>query len=126
VTLDRSAFGETAGLIVFGTDYAYVGIRRGASGVSVVHARALSADQGDEEKAVNVVPIAAHAIELRVTVIDAQCQFSYRVDNGAFLPIGTPFTAQPGRWVGAKIGLFAIRPDSAPSGYADFDYFRVR
>jgi hypothetical protein len=40
--------------------------------------------------------------------------------------LGEPFKARPGRWIGAKFGLFAVRPwDSAKAGYADYDWVRV-
>lgn len=32
----------------------------------------------------------------------------------------------PGRWIGAKVGLFATRPDKTnDSGFADVDWFRI-
>jgi hypothetical protein len=56
----------------------------------------------------------------------AVCRFSYSNGGADFSPIGEPFTARPGRWIGAKVGLFAVR--NAPGGeygYADYDWFRV-
>jgi hypothetical protein len=39
---------------------------------------------------------------------------------------GEIFVAQPGRWVGAKTGIFCTRTGKTnDSGYADFDWFRV-
>jgi hypothetical protein len=39
--------------------------------------------------------------------------------------VGEPFTARQGRWIGAKIGVFAARVGRAREyGYADFDWFR--
>jgi hypothetical protein len=56
----------------------------------------------------------------------ARCQFSYSEDGRTFAPLGGEFAATPGRWVGAKLGLFAVAPTSAPAaGHADFDWFRV-
>jgi len=47
-------------------------------------------------------------------------------DGTNFMSAGEPFTARPGRWIGAKLGLFAIRSGAAAeNGYADFDWFRV-
>ena len=34
--------------------------------------------------------------------------------------------ARPGRWIGAKVGLFAVRTTPGGEyGYADYDWFRV-
>jgi hypothetical protein len=48
------------------------------------------------------------------------------VDGKLFTPLGEVFTAAAGRWIGAKVGLFATRNSAGgESGYADFDWFRV-
>ena len=44
--------------------------------------------------------------------------FSYLDDNGRFKAIGEMFQARPGRWVGAKVGLFA-RVDNEKSDQAE-------
>jgi beta-xylosidase len=135
--------GERAGLIVFGQDYAYVAVRRRADGGrELVQARASKAPDGTREEEAPAIPLpAVGAVELRVTVREATpgrngeagatggalCRFAYRVNGGAWTDVGAPFEAREGRWVGAKVGLFAVRADAASSGgHADFDWFRVR
>ena len=115
----------SAGLVMFGMDYAYVAVRRRAGVTELVQSRAIGADKGARERDGIAVRVAGRTALLRVTVSDgASCQFSYRVDGHAWVNVGMPFVAQKGRWVGAKVGLFAIGPrDGAP---ADFAYFRVR
>ena len=55
-----------------------------------------------------------------------QCRFSYSLDHEKFIPLGGEFTGSKGRWIGAKVGLFAVALSGvAKSGYADFDWFRV-
>jgi hypothetical protein len=40
--------------------------------------------------------------------------------------MGADFTASKGRWMGAKVGLFALaQPGAEATGHADFDWFRV-
>jgi hypothetical protein len=51
----------------------------------------------------------------------AHCTFAYSTDGREFSPLGEPFRATPGRWIGAKIGLVCI----GQRGYADFDWFRI-
>jgi hypothetical protein len=52
---------------------------------------------------------------------DGRCAFSYSTDGKTFAILGEPFTAKPGVWIGAKVGLFSI---GAGQGYADYDWFR--
>lgn len=126
-----TAPGETAGLLVLGMDYAYLALRRTPEGVELVQARAVDAHQGSPEQVLASVPGAPAELFLRVAIEnpeghEAVCRFSYSTDGVRFRPLGEPFTARPGRWVGAKLGLFAVRPAGSPAGgHADFDHFRL-
>jgi hypothetical protein len=56
---------------------------------------------------------------------DALAEFSYSTDAATFTTIGEKFLARQGRWIGAKVGIFAVGTGTArESGYADFDWFR--
>ena len=135
--------GETAGLVMMGQDYAYVAVRRRADGGrELVQARALKAPDGTREAEAPPIPLpTVGAVELRVLVGEATpgrngeagatggalCRFAYRMSGGTWTEVGAPFEAREGRWVGAKVGLFAVRPTgSAGGGYADFADFSVR
>jgi beta-xylosidase len=122
-----TADGEMAGLIVFGQDYAWVGLR-GTTGQRRVVMRVLTnAREGGAESEVASIDASAPSVYLRVAVTNgATCRFSFSADNRRFTPIGEEFTARPGVWVGAKVGVFATAlPDAARSGYADWDWIRV-
>jgi beta-xylosidase len=139
-----TATGETFGLVVFGLDYAWVGVRRTATGYALVQARAADADRGGRERDEAAVPPASLGdgpITLRATVANpggdtARVQFAYSVDGQRFVDVGAPFVAREGRWVGAKMGLFALAPGEAAAdvrtgggrtrGHVDVDYFRIR
>ena len=86
-----------------------------------------SANKGGKEKVVQAVDIDTNTIYLRVQVAEnAQCSFSYSVDNKEFTSIGETFTALPGQWIGAKMGFFINRmKKSNDAGYVDIDWFRV-
>ena len=117
--------GERAGLVVMGADYATLTAERTAAGLTLRLRRCREADKGAAETEDATVEVPAGPLELRVAVAEgAVCQFSWRRDGG-FTPIGPSFVAQPGRWIGAKVGLFASAPGPAPAGHADFDWFRV-
>ena len=54
------------------------------------------------------------------------CIFSYSIDGVEYKQLGEPFAAKKGKWIGAKVGLFALRNGKVyESGYADVDWFRI-
>jgi len=56
----------------------------------------------------------------------AVCEFSYSADGTTFKLIGEKLLAKPGRWVGAKVGLFCTRTAKTnDSGFSDVDWFRI-
>ncbi|MFL5607809.1 MAG: glycoside hydrolase 43 family protein [Gemmatimonadaceae bacterium] len=123
---------QTAGLIVFGTDYAYVALRRSAGRVELLQVRNVGADKGAQEAVVARVPVVRGDARLRVAIDSlARCRFAYTLDGRRWHEIGDTFQARPGRWVGAKIGVFAVRPHHADAAIstapvADFDFFHLR
>ena len=53
------------------------------------------------------------------------CQFYYSLDGKKFHKMGDEFQAQPGKWIGSKVGFFSCRPGSKnDSGWLDVDYIR--
>jgi beta-xylosidase len=119
---------ESAGLVVFGTDYASVCLRKGsADSVELSFYLVKDADKGNEGSRTIVEQIKSGDIYLRVEVRSgAFCQFSYSVDGKEFKSIPPTFIAKPGRWVGAKLGLYFSRDEKTnDAGYADFDWFRL-
>ncbi len=137
MTFAPTRIGDRAGLVVFGADYAWIGIERMASGTRLVIRRCLGADKGAAEETVDERRAPEGPLRLRVEWRAAgQCQFSVASSEGAFTESGPPFTARPGRWVGAKVGLFGVRSsiDASASrapmqdltpAIAEFEYFRV-
>ncbi len=56
----------------------------------------------------------------------AVCNFSFSTNGKTYVPLGQPFNARQGRWIGAKVGIFAVGQGAASEmGYADYDWFRV-
>lgn len=114
--------GDSAGLMVYGLDSAYVALRRTGSSWELGVATRVS---GHVTEAFQPLAAAGARLWLRVSVsAEARCRFSFSVDGQTFVPVGGEFAAQPGRWVGAKIGLFA-RAGDRPDGAADYAWFRV-
>jgi beta-xylosidase len=125
-----SADGDTAGLMVFGYDYAWLGLRRTASGTRLVLVRCEKAqERGRETETASVeMPQNDGIIHLRVEVEDGGlCRFSWSADGSSFTSLGAPFQATVSRWVGAKVGIFAsAAPGHESAGVADFAAFEVR
>jgi hypothetical protein len=85
-----------------------------------------NADKGNAEVAQQLMKISDSVIYFKINVQPgAVCTFQYSTDGSKFIAAGEPFTAQPGRWIGAKIGFFCIRPTTTnDAGFADIDWLR--
>jgi beta-xylosidase len=118
---------EKAGLIVAGLSYANIAVKSKKDGNYLVYTTCKAADKGKVEKEEVLVKLTANTIYLSVTVSEGgKCQFSYSFDGDKFIKVNDVFTAEPGKWIGAKVGLFCVRDQQTnDAGYADFDWFRV-
>ena len=123
-----AADSETAGLVVFGYNYAVLGLRRSGVQTRLVLRVNLDANQpGQQERELASLPAPGGPVYLRVDVdTTALCRFAYSFDNRTFTAVGEPFQATVDRWIGAKFGLIAIAaPSALATGHADFDWFHV-
>lgn len=122
------AVGEKAGLVVMGKKWAYIAIENTAEGLEI--AQFDGAFQQCEDLTVknDSVSVQTSNVDFRVEVDQTgTCKFSYSIDGEEFLPIGKPFKAEAGVWIGAKVGIFCINTDlNGEQGWADFDWFRVK
>jgi beta-xylosidase len=120
--------GECAGLLVFGYDYAWIGVRAGERGHRVVFAHRPDAAQGGPQQEQVLLEPFTGPIHLQVVVgAGGECRFAFSSDGEHFTDAGRTFTATCGHWVGAKVGLFASVPAPATRrGHADFEWFRVQ
>jgi hypothetical protein len=120
--------GDRAGLVVFGLDYATLTVKRDSAGWRIEKQVCSNAHKRGIESSEAYATLTETQVYARVRVdSNAVCCFSYSTDGKEFIPIGNPFTARAGLWVGAKIGLFVTsEPWSRAGGYADFDWFRFK
>ncbi|WP_406567779.1 beta-xylosidase family glycoside hydrolase [Actinoallomurus soli] len=66
------------------------------------------------------------SVRLRIEVgPGGVCRFAADADGHGLQPLGGPFTASPGKWIGATLGLFGTAPAGASGDGAAFDWFRV-
>ena len=111
-----------------GTDYATLSISHDNNGYFIKQTEAIGAIKGFEEKIISEKRLQSNSAYFKVEVSapDAMCQFSYSEDGNKFNKIGEPFKAQPGKWIGAKVGIFNVSTQEAKrGGYADVDYFKI-
>ena len=118
---------EETGLIIMGLDYAYISVKKKPAGLFVSQTVVKEAESGATGRESAAVRLKGNPFYLRVRVgRNAVCSFSYSEDGRTFTAVGDPFTARKGKWIGAKVGLFAVRSGKVrETGYADIDWFRV-
>ncbi|WNH09138.1 hypothetical protein RHP51_19320 [Thalassobellus suaedae] len=120
--------GKTAGLIIMGMDYATLSISHDDKGYFIKQTEAISAIKGADEKINDEKRLKSNSAYFKVEVSapDAICQFLYSENGKKFKKIGKPYKAQPGKWIGAKVGLFSVSTQEAKrGGYADVEYFKI-
>lgn len=119
---------DRAGLIVYGFDYAWLGLQQNRGQQELVYVTCLKVDALCREVQQSAVPIARGSwVWLRLSMHPAaKVVFSYSLNGQDFIELDTPFTAQVGRWVGMQMGLFSATDNPDSQSYADVDYFRVR
>jgi len=118
---------DTAGLMVFGRDYAWLGLRPRDKGLQLLMVTCEDAAKGSPERVNAAVDVRGIQFHLRLTVDEgARCFFSYSLDGDSYRPLGREFIATSSLWVGAKFGLFASTATGvATKGHAEFRWFRV-
>ncbi|GAB3533806.1 glycoside hydrolase 43 family protein [Pontibacter brevis] len=118
---------ERTGLLVMGEDYAHLSLVSKKDGIYLAYTTVDDAHKGTPENEQLLGKLNGNEVYLRVNVDKgAKCQFSYSENGNDFKTVGNTFTAVPGRWIGAKVGIFATREDKInDSGYADYDWFRI-
>jgi beta-xylosidase len=122
-----SQVGDRTGLIIMGEDYSYIQVIRAEKGLKIQQIVCRNARLEGSEKVVFESTISDSSLYFQVDVAkDAMCAFSYSTDSVNFHKVNEPFAAVPGRWIGAKVGLFCLSNNiTNNSGYVNVDWFRV-
>lgn len=124
---DQRFAGEQTGLIVMGMDYGALVFERTETGFSLSQVECLNADKGRSEKVNAKVDLKDASVYLQVRVSEnAECNFYYSLDGRKFNKLGNTFKAREGKWIGAKVGTFCMRPRGGnDGGRVDVDWFRI-
>ena len=118
--------GEQFGFLIMGRKYAYLKVYKENNKLFARLATCSNAEQGEEEVLSKPIAVKSGELILKIQVdIGGVCQF-YLGENGKrFNQIGGSFRAQEGKWIGAKIGYFAMREGiTNDSGSLAIDYIR--
>lgn len=127
VTFNPKFKNERFGLCMFGADYAYISIEKKDDGLYIVCKENLKADKNNKEEEAAVFPVKGNLFYLQLVVEKGGvCHFRFSDNEERITTVARSFTAKPGRWVGAKIGMFCLRNNiTNDAGYADVDWIRI-
>jgi len=119
---------EQTGIVVMGRSYAQLSIKSKKDGLYLIYGVCQSADKGKAETEKEITKLKSGTLYFRVKVsAGAKCRFGYSEDGINFTNAGSEFEATAGQWIGAKMGIFAIRDSQTnDSGVAEYDWFRVQ
>lgn len=124
---DPRYFGEKAGLLIMGYDYATIQIENTDKGLVLTQNSCKNANKAGREVVNANVPVSQSTVYFRVKISKGgKCNFSYSLDEKKYTSLGNEFQANSGQWIGAKAGLFITRPKpSNDGGWIDVDWFRI-
>jgi beta-xylosidase len=118
---------EEAGFLIMGEDYQFISLKKqnGKQVVKVVQCKNARTD--GKEQVLFSEEFEGTEIFFKIMVEKgAVCSFKFSDNGKDFKDAGTEFKARPGRWIGAKIGFFALREGIInDAGTVDIDWFRI-
>ena len=141
INAKEASNGVSMGVIVMGWDYCRLGLTLDGDNFQLQLVTCHDAEQGEGETVSNIATLPADKIYsagllsninkeiyFRIAVgKDAMCRFSYSLDGDNYFEVGDTFKARAGKWIGAKIGYYAIMPaDAANRGWIDVQWAQVQ
>jgi beta-xylosidase len=127
VSLHLKYENEKFGLVIFGKNYATLtlGNEKGRT-IACIYEN-MNADQGKKEVFIDGMPVKGNVFYLKIRISKGGvCSFLISNDGINYNLNPTTFIATPGKWVGAKLGMFCLRNNiTNDAGFADIDWFRI-
>ena len=139
IRLAAKAEKQYGGIVVMGRGYSSLVVERVGDMFQLQQRTCPKADTGGKE-AVTVLetfkptakdkldyhPALYMDIYLRLTVDGGKATFAYSLNGKTYKAAGEQFTMREGKWVGAKVGLYAIdNNEKSDVGLLDADWFRI-
>lgn len=127
ITFNNRFDGEEVAFVLMGEDYRYISLKQVEGKLVARLVECIDARTGGEEKELFREEYNGNTVYFRMEIMEGgKCQFSYSSNGKKFKKVGDVFQAREGRWIGSKVGYFALRDGSInDAGNADIDWFRV-
>jgi beta-xylosidase len=127
ITFNSRFDGEYTGLVIMGLDYSFLCLKQVEGKLYLSQNTAKKVDKKGTESEGKSIAITNRTVYLQAKVKPGGiCDFYYSEDGQKFNPIGESFTAREGKWIGAKIGLVALREGIInDAGNVAVDWFRI-
>ena len=139
VRLAAKAENQYGGVIVMGRGYSSLVVERVGDMFQLQQRTCPKADTGGKETVtvletfkptakdkLDYHPALYMDIYLRLTVDGGKATFAYSLNGKTYKAAGEQFTMREGKWVGAKVGLYAIdNNEKSDVGLLDADWFRI-
>jgi beta-xylosidase len=128
--------GENCGFVLMGMDYATVRLTDTPDGIMLQYIECENALKGAQEKVLETVPVRSEDVYIKMEVKpeartedvpDLIARFYYGFDGKHWSELTErPFIGKPGKWIGAKFGLYCNRfAPKNDSGWVQIDWINV-
>ena len=126
MTFNARFDGESVGLVVLGLDYSMLKVKQQKGELFISQVNCKNADKNGVETEKKAVKLGSNTFYLQVKVKDGGiCNFFYSLDGEKFQPLGEDFKSREGKWIGAKLGITALREGKInDAGSVNIDWFR--
>jgi hypothetical protein len=127
VSFEPKQDGDRMGLLVMGLSYSALVLEHKEGKVYYSVLQNPDAENGGKHLKDPGIPAPSGELYLRVSVKEnALCAFSISTDGENFTETGASFEASEGKWIGAKVGLYALGSKRTnDTGWVDVDWFRI-
>lgn len=115
---------ERVGLVMLGTDYAYLSLTKNEDSIYFSCKENKAADANGIEKDIADFVSKTDTAYLGLTMErGGKYHFMFSNDGKKYTIIEQEFFAKPGKWAGAQVGMFCLRNNSTnDAGFADIDW----
>ncbi|HJR99429.1 MAG TPA: hypothetical protein VJ780_00735, partial [Flavobacterium sp.] len=126
MTFNSRFDGESVNLVIMGLDYSCLKVKQQKGELFISQVICKDADKKGVETEGKAVKLGNNTFYLQVKVKEGGiCSFFYSLDGEKFQPIGENFKSREGKWIGAKVGLTALREGTInDAGNVAIDWFR--